>query len=715
MRLVAMSAGQTLSFPLRQGSTLIGRQASCHICIPSKAISRRHCQCYVDGTSVILRDLGSSHGTFVNGKRVERADLRHGDVVSLGTFELRFDSEGAAPSYGHGAGAAEDIVVAALAPGTGMSSGPAPDMQGAAQPFPQEPPPPAPTDFPEQPSGEETPADQSFVPAPYVPRQETVLGAADQPQLVVREGRWFLRDPRTGREVEIAPTGAGAAGAVAAPTAGLRRPNVRLLVSVIAGVAVLIAIVAVVISPGRRKPIDDPRTRMSDAAWAQVIDAGVDELKKGSYAEATAQFKVAYSKRSDLEPARLLTQYSLLRQAAGEDFTKLNRTEARRYLDSIENTRCPSEKALAFAREQRDWIEVESVALGLYDAAMQRLKQVGESEDGLIEVRGLLLQIPQNRYAAKLAKLAVADIDKTVADKRLDLARREMAQLKWAEAIPHLDAAIQCLQDAKKAAEAKKQIEECRRYTQEADAVRQAQQAISNKNYDGADDILKRIKPGYYYDRAQRLMADTKRMRAAEAQEAIRQQIKSLYESGAPPDVIEEAINKHKLEEFRHMAERAKRILALLAAGKKADDDKQYREAEDKYQEAVGVESDTNNDYHRRAQRLIEAIKARYPEIAAEFAEDGYRLINKAPAVARKHFEEALKYDANSKRAKDGLAQLERQAKLLYNEGSRHAAEKRFHNAKAVLEKARDSAPPGSELYQRIEMELQKILKQLHE
>ena len=96
MRLVATSGDQMLSFPLRQGSTLIGRHPSCHVCIPAKGLSRRHCQCFVDGDTVVLRDLGSSNGTFVNNAPAERIELSDGDVVSLGGFQLRFDSEGVA-------------------------------------------------------------------------------------------------------------------------------------------------------------------------------------------------------------------------------------------------------------------------------------------------------------------------------------------------------------------------------------------------------------------------------------------------------------------------------------------------------------------------------------------------------------------------------------------------------------------------------------------
>ncbi|MBM4033442.1 MAG: FHA domain-containing protein [Planctomycetes bacterium] len=741
MRLVAMTGGQTLSFPLRQGSTLIGRHATCHICIPSKSISRRHCQCYVDGPNVSVRDLGSSHGTLVNGRRIERADLHHGDVLTLGSFDLRFDSEGAAPSYGHGAGAAEDIVVTAGPAGMAVPGGPQPgaqmDLRGTPEPLGTEPAPPAPTDFPsrqaatkrggkifpenkilhvcspESPTGEETPADQTFMPAPYVPRQETVLGPADQPQLVVREGRWFLRDPRTGREVEIAPT--GGAGAIAARPAELRRPNVRLLITVVAIAAiVVITFAAVILRPASKQP---PVQGITNAAWAQLVDAGIEEFKKGDYAQANAKFTLAAGKRSDLEPARLLTQYTLLRQAAGENFRELNKTEARHYLDSIEQNICPSEKAIAFAREQRQWIDRESVALAIRDGEAQRIKQVGENEDSLNEIRARLLQIPPERFAAKLAKEDIAEIDRTIFALRMRLARREMelGQPKWAEAIPHLDAALQYAPTNAEKAAITKQIEDCRRYAGEAQLVQQAKDALNNKQYGAARSPLTGIKPGYYHKEAQRILADIARLEKDEALETVRQQVGKLYKTGAGPQAAELA-DQHKLQEFAYIRERVKRIEDLLALGKKADEEeKDYRKAEDAYQEAVGVEPDAENAYHVRAQRALDAIKARYPEFAAEAADKGYPLIHKDPAQARKWFEQAKKYDANNERAKKGLASLERQASNLLNAAAEPMRKKMWMTAKEILERARDSATPGTDLYQRIMQRLEEVLKHILE
>ena len=52
-------------------------------------VSRRHAELFLDGGRWILRDLGSSNGTWVNGRRVVEAEVRTGDVVHFGGCRLR--------------------------------------------------------------------------------------------------------------------------------------------------------------------------------------------------------------------------------------------------------------------------------------------------------------------------------------------------------------------------------------------------------------------------------------------------------------------------------------------------------------------------------------------------------------------------------------------------------------------------------------------------
>ena len=83
---------------LMDGVNSIGRHDDCLIRIRSSQVSRRHCELFEEGNKLMLRDLGSSNGTFVNGKRVlGQQTLKPGDVLTIGGVTLRVDLLGAAP------------------------------------------------------------------------------------------------------------------------------------------------------------------------------------------------------------------------------------------------------------------------------------------------------------------------------------------------------------------------------------------------------------------------------------------------------------------------------------------------------------------------------------------------------------------------------------------------------------------------------------------
>lgn len=77
---------------LMDGVTSIGRHDDCVIRIRSSQVSRRHCELFEEEDKLILRDLGSSNGTFVNGIRVlGKQTLKPGDVLTIGGVTLRVD------------------------------------------------------------------------------------------------------------------------------------------------------------------------------------------------------------------------------------------------------------------------------------------------------------------------------------------------------------------------------------------------------------------------------------------------------------------------------------------------------------------------------------------------------------------------------------------------------------------------------------------------
>lgn len=83
--LVGKNGGQR-EIPLRKPRIVIGRQTDCHVRIPLGSVSREHCEILVNDGRAVLRDLKSRNGTFVNRKKVEKAELAAGDLVNIGPF-----------------------------------------------------------------------------------------------------------------------------------------------------------------------------------------------------------------------------------------------------------------------------------------------------------------------------------------------------------------------------------------------------------------------------------------------------------------------------------------------------------------------------------------------------------------------------------------------------------------------------------------------------
>lgn len=80
------------SYPIAQEYLHIGRRDDNDICLPLAAVSGRHCLIEMRGNDVILRDLNSSNGTFVNGEQVAEAILQLGDTIQVGSVNIKFES-----------------------------------------------------------------------------------------------------------------------------------------------------------------------------------------------------------------------------------------------------------------------------------------------------------------------------------------------------------------------------------------------------------------------------------------------------------------------------------------------------------------------------------------------------------------------------------------------------------------------------------------------
>src|ERR1035437_1529650 len=77
---------------------LIGRQPENHLILRDSRVSRSHARIVVENGVYVLEDIGSRHGTFVNGRRVQRKALENTDRVEFGaqdSYQLLFALDGA--------------------------------------------------------------------------------------------------------------------------------------------------------------------------------------------------------------------------------------------------------------------------------------------------------------------------------------------------------------------------------------------------------------------------------------------------------------------------------------------------------------------------------------------------------------------------------------------------------------------------------------------
>jgi pSer/pThr/pTyr-binding forkhead associated (FHA) protein len=90
LRLLCLDGHADIS--IDRAVVMVGRHRWCDVRIASPRVSRRHCCLALVHDTVLVRDLGSTNGTRINGQRVEEGVLRPGDELSIA--HCRYHLEG---------------------------------------------------------------------------------------------------------------------------------------------------------------------------------------------------------------------------------------------------------------------------------------------------------------------------------------------------------------------------------------------------------------------------------------------------------------------------------------------------------------------------------------------------------------------------------------------------------------------------------------------
>ncbi|MDB5880296.1 MAG: domain containing protein [Ramlibacter sp.] len=84
---------------LQKDRTTLGRSADNDLVLDNLVVSGHHCAFELRGLAdVFIEDLGSTNGTYINGKMVKRQKLNDGEVVAIGNFRIQYLAESAQPS-----------------------------------------------------------------------------------------------------------------------------------------------------------------------------------------------------------------------------------------------------------------------------------------------------------------------------------------------------------------------------------------------------------------------------------------------------------------------------------------------------------------------------------------------------------------------------------------------------------------------------------------
>ena len=93
--------GRRVQLPRKAGASLtIGRALESDVVVDGGTVSRKHARLIARGTHWMIEDLESTHGTWVNGRRISAAMLRDGDRIGLGTAMILVEGESSAAAAG---------------------------------------------------------------------------------------------------------------------------------------------------------------------------------------------------------------------------------------------------------------------------------------------------------------------------------------------------------------------------------------------------------------------------------------------------------------------------------------------------------------------------------------------------------------------------------------------------------------------------------------
>jgi pSer/pThr/pTyr-binding forkhead associated (FHA) protein len=93
-KLVVLSVGMTgRTQELKAEKTTVGRVEDNSFQIAEPSVSSHHCEVLLRGNDVVVRDLSSTNGTYINGEKITEKVIKPGQILRLGQVEMRLETD----------------------------------------------------------------------------------------------------------------------------------------------------------------------------------------------------------------------------------------------------------------------------------------------------------------------------------------------------------------------------------------------------------------------------------------------------------------------------------------------------------------------------------------------------------------------------------------------------------------------------------------------
>lgn len=673
MRIILECKGQRREFPLKEGVNTIGRGAGCDVRYSDPSLSRKHLEVTVRGGEVLVRDLETHNGTFLGPQRIREAKLHPGVRLRAGNVWIRFEAAAATPDQR-----------ASDAAATGKEH---PELARAVPDSPI---------FLES-DDEATPVDANVVHA---------VAADVGAQAFARDGRWFMKDPNTGEEIEIVPTGSSLAPAPELPAQREAAHKVRKKL-VLATVGSLVAVLAIILVVGKltRKP-QNQLQYVPQSVVTGAVDQAVKAFADGKSADAIRDLKALQSQ--PLHPLWNATLRSILAALEADAATE---APGRSWMD---HAVVASKRWEALQAELQKADLVKAIP-GVVDLARKRLGRIQSEMTNSARLSEARHALEKSNYTEALQYATSIDADSifrkeaepiipVVLETMKKSVTDEADRGNWAGAISRGAKLIEFRPEL--ASEFDPKMAVWRRNEDDRKSLDQARGHIAGARYSEAIEAVANIESRSPYAKdAATLKAEAERkgaLQLAASAYAAKDGEKALRLLAQGGDTESQLVMK------------IQSVIKLREEGLQAIKDRKFDEGKDKFKRITQIETDAANQYVKEAQGFVANMDTLVREQAKILVtEADTAVLNRDYHKARQKYEDAQRLDSAVTGARDGLSRLAKSAMKDYN-WAINIEDKDPEAALQLYQEVRDRLSPVDKLYADAEVAIARLRTRLN-